>query len=53
MSALDRAPRLIHGFGCVPWRVTEPGGAVMSRGENTLRFAPAGQLAEIVRFPGP
>jgi len=52
VSALDGAPRLIHGFARVPWSVRAPGGAVMFRGENLLRFAPDGQIAEIVSFPG-
>ncbi|MCY1059155.1 SRPBCC domain-containing protein [Nannocystis sp. SCPEA4] len=52
VSLLDGTPRLIHGFCRVPWRVSTPGGAVMFRGENLLRFAPEGQIAEIVSFPG-
>jgi uncharacterized protein YndB with AHSA1/START domain len=52
VSALAGEPRLIHGFARVPWTVTAPGGAVMFSGENLLRFAPAGQIAEIVSFPG-
>ncbi|PCC73745.1 Uncharacterized conserved protein YndB, AHSA1/START domain [Nannocystis exedens] len=51
VSTLAGTPQLIHGFARVPWAVTAPGGAVMFRGENLLRLAPAGQIAEIVSFP--
>lgn len=51
VSALAGPARLIHGFARVPWTVTAPDGSVLMRGENLLRFAPDGPIAEIVSFP--
>lgn len=50
VSAIDGAVKQIHGFARVPWKVSMPDGNVLFRGENVLRFAPAGKIAEIVSF---
>ena len=42
----------IHGVARVPWKVASPEGKMIFKGENIVRFSPAGKIAEIVGFQG-
>ncbi len=42
----------IHGVARVPWKVMSGEGKMVFKGENIVRFSPAGKIAEIVGFQG-
>lgn len=42
----------LHGYARVPWKVMSADRKLIFKGENFLRFTPAGKVAEVVSFPG-